>query len=170
MAPKRQGPDYGAWMETHGPILRRWLSSRIHMDDIEDVVQDIFLRIQTAQADEPVENVKSYLYTTARHVLANRFRDQAREGAFLRREWPEGGEIADLLSPERYAIAFEEYQRVISAIENLPPRARQAFELSRFEDLSYPAIAERMGIKMNSAKELVHRALVQIEQELENGR
>lgn len=170
MSLKHHGADYAEWVAAHGPILRRWLRGRVNSDDIDDVVQDIFVKVQAAQRLEPIANIRSYLFTTARHVLANRFRDQAREGAFMHHELPQRSEIADLLSPERYAIGFEEYQRVIIAIENLPPRARQAFELSRFEDLSYAAIADRLGIKLNSAKELVHRALVQIVKEFGNTR
>ena len=165
MALKPQNADYGEWMSLHGAVLRRWLSGRVNPADVEDVVQEIFLRVQSANKKEPITNIRAYLFTTARHVLANRFRDQAREGAFMRNEWPQRSEVADLLSPERYVIGFEEYQRVILAIENLPPRARQAFELSRFEGLSYAAIANRLDIKPDSAKELVHRALVKIVKE-----
>src|SRR3546814_6516737 len=71
------------------------------------------------------------------------------------------------ISPERITIAQEEYQRVIAAICNLPPRARQAFELNRFSELTYQAIAEHMGISKNSVKELIHRALVRIVEEME---
>ena len=76
-------------------------------------------------------------------------------------------EEADQLSPERIAIGQEEYRRVVAAIVNLPPRARQAFELHRFEHLTYQAIAQRMGITKDSVKELMHRALVRIAEEME---
>ena len=56
---------------------------------------------------------------------------------------------------------------VLAAIVNLPPRARQAFELHRFEHLTYQAIAQRMGITKDSVKELMHRALVRIAEEME---
>src|SRR3546814_6596577 len=94
----------------------------------------------------------SDLFTTAHNVLANRYREQATRTALLRGEVPEPD--ADTLSPERITIAQEEYQRVIAAICNLPPRARQAFELNRFSELTYQAIAEHMGISKNSVQEL----------------
>src|SRR3546814_897138 len=165
MKPIHREPAFGAWMETSGPVLHRYFTRPVPEDDIDDLVQDGFVRIQTAQADEPVENVESYLCTTAHNVLANRYREQATRTALLRGEVPEPD--ADTLSPERITIAQEEYQRVIAAICNLPPRARQAFELNRFSELTYQAIAEHMGISKNSVKELIHRALVRIVEEME---
>lgn len=167
MKPIHQEPDFGAWMESYGPILHRYFRRRVPQDDVDDLVQDVFVRIQTAQSDEPVENVESYLFTTAHNVLANRYREQATRAALLRGEVSDADADADTLSPERIAIAQEEYQRVITAICNLPPRAREAFELNRFSELTYQAIAERMGITKNSVKELIHRALVRIVEEME---
>ncbi|WP_298673106.1 RNA polymerase sigma factor [uncultured Sphingomonas sp.] len=157
-------------MKIYGPILRRYFLRRVPENDVDDLVQDVFLRIQSAQADEPVKNIESYLFTTAHNVLANRYRDQATRSALMRRELTESAEVIDLLTPERIVIGLEEYERVITAICDLPPRVRQAFELNRFEGLTYQAIANRMGIRMNSVKELIHRALGRIAKELETGR
>lgn len=170
MASKLAAPDFGAWMKIYAPILRRYFLRRAPRDDVDDLVQDVFLRIQSTQADEPVKNMEGYLFTTAHNVLANRYRDQAKRNAVMRREMTESAEVIDLLTPERIVIGLEEYERVITAICDLPPRVRQAFELNRFEGLTYQAIADRMGIKMDSAKELIHRALSRIAKELETGR
>lgn len=64
-------------------------------------------------------------------------------------------------------IGQQEYRRVLEAIQNLPPRAREAFQYHRFENLTYQAIAQRMGISKEAVKELMHRALVRIVEEME---
>ncbi|AJA08545.1 hypothetical protein SKP52_08130 [Sphingopyxis fribergensis] len=56
---------------------------------------------------------------------------------------------------------------MLEAIQKLPPRAREAFEYHRFENLTYQAIAQRMGISKEAVKELMHRALVRIVAEME---
>lgn len=169
MIAAHQGPDFGAWMEAYGPILRRYFRRRVRAEDVDDLVQDVFVRIQAAQSDAPVENVESYLFATAHNVLANRYRDQAARAALLHDEWIEDIDATDPLSPERIAIAQEEYQRVIAAICNLPPRTREAFQLHRFDNLTYLAIAKRMGITRDSVKDLMHRALVRLAEEMETG-
>src|SRR3546814_5676584 len=89
MKPIHREPDFGAWMETYGPVLHRYFRRRVPEDDVDDLVQAVFVRIQTAQSDEPVANVESYLFTTAHNVLADRYREQATRAALLR------GEVAD---------------------------------------------------------------------------
>lgn len=170
MTPEQQArPDYGAWMEVYHPILRRYFRRRVREEDVDDLVQEVFLRIQAARSHDPVENVEGYLFVTAHNVLANQYRDQAARSAVLHENWVEGADAADPLSPERIAIGLEEYRRVVTAISNLPPRTREAFQLSRFENLTYLAIASRMGISRDSVKDLMHRALVRIAEEMEAG-
>lgn len=120
--------------------------------------------------DNAIENVEGYLFTTAHNVLVSNYREQAARVTLLREDWGEGRDDADPLSPERIAIGREEYQRVLAAISDLPPRTREAFELHRFENLTYPAIAERMGISRESVKDLMHRALVRIAEDMESSR
>jgi RNA polymerase sigma-70 factor (ECF subfamily) len=167
MGVPRPDQDLETWMHAYGPGLRRYFRRRVNDGDVDDLVQDVFLRLQAAQFGTPVENVEGYLFATARNVLISRYRKQARSSAVLQAAWADGVEEADQLSPERIAIGQEEYRRVVAAIVNLPPRARQAFELHRFEHLTYQAIAQRMGITKDSVKELMHRALVRIAEEME---
>lgn len=162
-----QERDLGAWMQAYGPGLRRFFRRRVADADVDDLVQDVFPRLQAAQFSAPISNVERYLFTTARNVLISRYRMQTARSAQLHDEWVEHCETADQLSPERITIGRQEYQRVVTAIRNLPPRAREAFELHRFEHLTYQAIADRMGISRESVKELMHRALVRIAEEME---
>lgn len=169
MALPHPDPDLGSWMASYGPGLRRYFRRRAPEADADDLVQDVFLRLQSAQLQRPIDNIEGYLFTTAHNVLVSRYRRHAARSAMLHDQWVDGHDGADPLSPERIAIGQEEYRRVVTAIRNLPPRAREAFELHRFENLTYPAIAERMGITRDSVKELMHRALVRLTEEMEAG-
>lgn len=167
MALPRQDRNLADWMTAYGPGLRRFFRRRVGDADVDDLVQDVFLRLQAAEISAPIDNVERYLFTTARNVLISRHRAQTARAAMLHDEFEEGLEIADQLSPERIAIGQQEYLRVVDAILRLPPRAREAFELHRFENLTYQAIAQRMGISKESVKELMHRALVRLAETME---
>lgn len=160
----------GAWMTAYGPGLRRYFRRRVPDADVDDLVQDVFLRLQSAQLSASIKNIEGYLFATAHNVLVSQYREQSARAALLHDEWVEDRDAADPLSPERIAIGQEEYRRVVTAIRNLPPRTREAFELHRFENLTYQAIAQRMGIGRESVKDLMHRALVRIAEEMEAGR
>jgi RNA polymerase sigma-70 factor (ECF subfamily) len=169
MAERREDPDIGAWMTIYGPGLRRYFRRRIPEADVDDLVQDVFLRLQSAQTNA-IDNVEGYLFAIAHNVLISQYRAQAARVTTLHDDWREEHEGTDPLSPERIAIGQEEYRRVVMAICNLPPRTREAFELHRFENLTYQAIAGRMGISRDSVKDLMHRALVRIAESMEAGR
>src|SRR3546814_3680605 len=132
-----------AWVRAYGPGLRRYFRGRASEADVEDLVQDVFLRLQAAKFSAPIDNVEGYLFATARNVLIDAYRQRARSNAAAREKWAAEAPTSDPLSPERIAIGQDEYRRVVEAIVNLPPRAREAFELHRFEHLTYQAIAQR---------------------------
>ncbi|SBV33383.1 RNA polymerase, sigma-24 subunit, ECF subfamily [uncultured Sphingopyxis sp.] len=167
MAVPQQDRDLAAWMATYGPGLRRYFRRRVDDADVDDLVQEVFLRLQSAELSQPIDNVERYLFAAARNALISRHRRQKARATMLHEELEEGIEIAEQRSPERIVIGQQEYRRVLEAIQNLPPRAREAFQYHRFENLTYQAIAQRMGISKEAVKELMHRALVRIVEEME---
>lgn len=167
MAVPHQDRDLAAWMTAYGPGLRRYFRRRADDADVDDLVQEVFLRLQSAQLSVPIDNVERYLFTAARNALISRHRRQKARRTLLHDELEDGIEIAEQRSPERIVIGQQEYRRVLEAIQKLPPRAREAFQYHRFENLTYQAIAQRMGISKEAVKELMHRALVRIVAEME---
>jgi RNA polymerase sigma factor (sigma-70 family) len=158
--------DTAGVAEKYGSSLRTYFSRRASKDDAEDLVQEVFLKLQLSKSAKPVTNVEGYLFATARNVLIDYIRANKVSKSASHDVWSDTIGGADPLSPERIAIGQQEYQRVLQAIVNLPPRARQAFELHRFEHLTYQAIGDRMGINKDSVKDLMHRALLRIAEEL----
>jgi len=154
-------------MAQYGPGLRRFFSRRAGPDDAEDLVQEVFLRLQARAHGEPVENVEGYLFKIARNVLISRYRGERLHGWALHDPWGQDADGPDDLSPERILIAKQEYERLTVAILGLPPRARAAFLLHRFDHMTYQAIAQRMGIAKRSVKELMQRAIDRLSEEME---
>jgi RNA polymerase sigma factor (sigma-70 family) len=161
--------DLAAWMVDYGPGLRRFFSRRAGPNDADDLVQEVFLRLQARADGDPVENVEGYLFKVARNVLVSRYREQQVRGYGLQDLWDEtAADLPDDLSPERILIAKQEYERLIVAVLALPPRARTAFQFHRFENMTYQAIAKRMGISKVSVKELMQRAIDRLSEEMEH--
>jgi RNA polymerase sigma factor (sigma-70 family) len=146
------------WVVSHGARLRRYFARRAPADDVDDLVQDVFLRLQSARSRGPIRDMERYLFTVARHVLVNRQRWLTVRCSALHDRLEDVPEPASDLSPERIVSARQDYARAMAAVQDLPPRARAAFQLYRFEELSYAAIAERMAISRDSVKELLYRA------------
>lgn len=162
--------DLAGWMAEYGPGLRRFFSRRAGPNDAEDLVQEVFLRLQARADSGPVENVGGYLFKMARNVLVSRYREQHAFGGGNLEAWDEAFDGADELSPERILVGKQALERTMAAILGLPPRARAAFLFHRFDNMTYQTIAGRMGISKESVKELMQRAIDRLSEDLEHGR
>lgn len=155
--PMSGGGDLHAWVLQYGPALRRYFARRAGAADVDDLVQEVFLMMQSRGAASPIENVEGYLFTIANNVLGQRRR---------RATWPWGRQEdveaaagpADELSPERILIGRQDFDALAQALEGLPPRSALAFMLFRLERIPQEDIARRMGISPRAVRALVKRA------------
>lgn len=134
-------------VQPHEPHLRRWLGARFpSLGDLDDLVQESFLRVLRAHASGPIANARAFLFATARNLALNhlRHRHHAR---------PDGlGEIevtgvVDEGSDTPEAVARrQELELLQEALQSLPDRCRQVFTLRRIHGWSQREIALRLGI------------------------
>jgi RNA polymerase sigma-70 factor (ECF subfamily) len=116
-------------------------------DKAQDVVQESYARVLAAHADKPPAQPRALLYATARHLLIDQHRQQQR---YPQAPLDEACHAAAPASePERTVAAQQDLQQLLDTIAQLPPRCRQAFVLYKFDGLSTPDIARRMGISVN---------------------
>lgn len=150
--------DLRAWLLQYGPALKRYFLRRASPADADDLVQDVFLRLQARGETSDIDNVEGYLFRTAANVLARR--RQRVTWAWGAQEDPEAvAGMADELSPERILISRQMIDRIMRALDDLPPRSAEAFFLYRFEHLSQEAVARRMGISVKGVEALLKRAM-----------
>lgn len=156
-----------AWQAEYGSALHAFFVRKVGVEEAQDLVQEVFLCLHTRSVCEDVENVERYLFKVAHNVLTSRHRYRTVRGADHQVPLDAVQEPADELSPERIALGRAEYERLIEAVRNLPPRAQTAFLLHRFRQMTYKAIARHMGISRSAVKQLVLRAMSRIVEEME---
>lgn len=148
--------ELGAWIVQYGPALRSYFRRRVGAAEAEDMVQDVFLAM-SARHGEPVDNIEGYLFRIAANLITRRHgRESARPALEAMIEPPEG------FSPERILMSRQAANQVLEAIRALPPRTREAFIFHRFEEMTYPEIARRLGISVSAVKQLIARAIRQV--------
>lgn len=156
------------WLAQHGPALRRYFARRVGAENADDLVQEVFLRLQVSATDAEHGNVERLLFTVAKHVLINRHRTDVRRHAAFHDDFEEALDLPDDISPERILSAKQEYARALVAILELPPRMRTALMLHRFARLSMSTIAKRMGIKRATVQTLIERSVSRVARNLED--
>jgi RNA polymerase sigma-70 factor (ECF subfamily) len=151
--------------DQHRPDLLRFLIARTgDRAEAEDVVQELWLRAQSAPAG-PVGNGRAYLFRMAQNLVLDRLRERQRRAA-RDRDWsetthggaPAGEEVADARdTAEDALLAREEAERLAAAIQALPDGARRAFRLHKIDGLSHGEVAQRLGISRSGVEK--HMAL-----------
>lgn len=155
--PASGGDDLHVWVLQYGPALRRYFARRANAADVDDLVQDVFLLMQSRGDASEIENVEGYLFRTAANVLGQR-RRRATWAWGRQDEVDDASSPADELSPERILIGKENFEALVEALEELPARSALAFMLFRLERLPQEDIARRMGISVRAVRALVNRA------------
>jgi RNA polymerase sigma-70 factor (ECF subfamily) len=131
----------------HEPALRAWLQARFPvLTDIDDVVQESFVRLLRVQETGPLANPRAFLFVSARNFALNQLRA-------LRRERRDVSAEVDLVAdavgtfgiPE--SLAHEEDLRLlVEAIQGLPARCREIITLRRIYGLTQKEVAAHLGI------------------------
>lgn len=136
------------------PTLMHFLRSNWrNNDDIDDLRQDVYLRVCEAAQKEFPDQVKPFVLATARNLLIDRARRERVVPIEAIADLDTMGIAMDAPSPERTVIARDELRRLQAAIDDLPPRCREAIILGRVEGLTGREIAARMGISEMTASE-----------------
>ena len=144
------------------PLFLRLLVARLgNADEAEEVLQDLWLRLDSAAAG-PIADPTAYLYRMANNMAIDRRRRAARrldrDGAWSHSR-PGASEHPDA---ERIMIARDRLAQVEAILARLPDRVATAFRLYRFEELPQKVIAERMNISVSGVEKLLYRAYAKI--------
>lgn len=121
--------------------------------DVEDLRQDVYVRVCEAAQKKLPDQAKPFVLMTARNLLIDRVRREQIVPIEAVADL-EALEVAiDQPGPERNVIARQELRLIQDAVENLPPRCREAVILGRIEGLSGREIASRMNIAEGTVSE-----------------
>ncbi|MFA9392434.1 MAG: RNA polymerase sigma-70 factor [Prolixibacteraceae bacterium] len=127
----------------------------IDQDDAKGIVQELFIKLWERRKQLSVKSsLKSYLYQSVRNACINYLNHQKVEVKRQARiQLPTKIEFIDQI--ETSELEHEIYQ----IIESLPVQCKKIFILSRFEDLKYSEIGEKLGISPRTVEVQIGRAL-----------
>jgi RNA polymerase sigma-70 factor (ECF subfamily) len=131
--------------------------------DVDDVVQESYLRIWKARAREPIASTKAFLFKIARRVALDFVRKRRNSpvdpvGSFDGlRVIADGQGIAETISLE------EKVRLLAAAMSTRPPRCRRVVMLCKFEGKLRRETAEELGISKKTVDEQLSRGVSRIE-------
>ena len=133
----------------------RFLKSREYA---EDVFQDAFTVVwQSRRFINPDASFSSYLYTIMRNRILNQLRNAANEEILKESIL---SQALDYTEDTKRKVMLNDLKSLIShALQQLTPRQREIFEMSREAQLSHKEIADKLGISVNTVQEHISTSL-----------
>jgi RNA polymerase sigma-70 factor (ECF subfamily) len=151
-------------VDRHAPALARFAVSLGQRADVEEVVQDTFVRafgsIESFRADS---SLRTWLFTIERRLILDRRRSERRrrdDALIDENDAATGFDALDGL------VAEEAESRVRRAVERLSRLQREVFLLRVNEGLSYKEIAEVVGSTEGAARVHYHNAMRAVKESL----
>jgi RNA polymerase sigma-70 factor (ECF subfamily) len=159
---RREGREADEAFDT---IFRTWYAPLVRAAEAivreravaEELAQDVMLELWRRRASLDVDgSPQAYLFRSTRNRALNHVRHQqvARRGA-VHAATPEGREA----SAPSQVVSGEIDAAVRMAMDDLTPRCREVFELSRTHGLKYAEIAQTLGVSVKAVEAQMGKAL-----------
>lgn len=146
--------------------LRRFLRGRaaVPSADIEDVAQEVFLRLLRYDRADLVEHPQAYLYKMASNVAAE-WAIRSRNKNPHDSRWLSG--LATAEDPQRHLARDAAESEVRRAIVALGPKQCEMLKLYVFGGLGHAQIAQQLGVTKRSVKRILIKSYARLRQDLD---
>ena len=119
-------------------------------DQAEDVVQDVFVKLLMKGKAANIANLKSYIWKSVKNSSLKHV---------ARSKKMESIEQSNLVLVEEEETWDEERDlKLRKAMEKLPPKCKDVFELCVFDGHKYDSAADSLGISVNTVKTQMKKA------------
>ena len=151
--------------EWYKPLCRYANSILQCEDDAEDVVQKFFYKLWDKHQQISIHTaIEPYLYRSIHNECMNNIKQKKVNADYIL-------SVTDKLevnyeNTDKQLIINELEKNIQKAIEKLPPRCKEVFLLSRFNDMSYAEISKSLNITAGTVEIQIVKALRLLRKEL----
>jgi RNA polymerase sigma-70 factor (ECF subfamily) len=145
--------------KTHFKNLHMYACTILKDPDLaEDTVQNVFYKLwEKIEGLNFSSSVAAYLYTSVYHESLNCLKHQKIKITHRAHIVRQMNDRAD--SGPKKILLNELEKRLQTVINDLPEQCRTIFQLSRFEELRYREIGDRLGISVKTVENQMGKAL-----------
>ena len=153
---------FGHLYDRYARVVHGVLLARIPLGDVDDLVQDVFLRaLPRLHTIRQPERFGAWLIAIARNC-ANDYHRRKPEEVATNAEPEDGAEISGIAEHH----ADPEAATILAAIRSLPEAYRETLLLRLVEGMSGPEIAVRTGLTSGSVRVNLYRGMQQLRAKL----
>jgi RNA polymerase sigma factor (sigma-70 family) len=151
----------------HHSWLQGWLRKKLGCaHGAADIAQDTFLRLMASRDLLMLQEPRAFLTRTATRLLIDDARHKKIEALYLE-ELAAQLEQAHAPDPAKILEAVRALAYLVSVLETLPQKPREAFLMAQLEELGHDEIARRLSVSPRMVRKYLVQALVHCHDALE---
>ncbi len=153
-----------SWFEreilAHEEALVRYLR-RVwpNQDDVHDLRQEAYIRVYEAAGKSRPYAAKSFLFSSARHLMADRVRRSRIVSIEAVGDMDFLNVLVDEITPERQVAGRQELKRLAQAFDGLPPKCRRVLWMRKVEHMPQKEVAMLLGVDEKTVERHVTKGL-----------
>lgn len=141
--------------------LAKMLAQFVQPGDIEDIIQDTWVRVAQAELKKDIEHPKSFMYRTAKHLAIDHLKSAGnRLNSSLEEHDFEAMANSSIDSTFQDVEASEKFEYFCHALRKLPQSCRRVFILKKVYGFSQREIAVYMNITESAVEKHVAKGLL----------
>jgi RNA polymerase sigma-70 factor (ECF subfamily) len=158
----------------YGRLLARSIARLVKPHDVEDIVQETYVRVFQASKKKPIRSPQAFMLKTARNIaldrlsLADALNHVASPAQGSANAGNNGSEeifgldrLRDERTPDRVLEGEQEFVVFCRSIRELPRQCRRAFLLRKVYGLSQREVATRLGVTEGTVEKHIAKAMLE---------
>lgn len=132
----------------------------------QDILQDIYLKLESQGSNTEIKYPKAYLYRIANNLIIDHQRFQSKFVDNSSNEVTDENngdthtnEQINEISPEAQLAHQQSLDIVTNAINELPDKTRDVFKMQRLQQVDKADVASQLGISVNMVEKHLRRAV-----------
>lgn len=149
------------FFDVHYPVMVSFAMNYVSdQDQAEELVQDVFANVWSKAATLKLQaSPRAYLFSSTRYACLNFLKHKKVEQAYL--------EQSTFHQDQGDPVEYDELVgRLERALDKVPEKCREIFEMNRFQGKRYKEIAEELGLSLRTVENQMGKALKVLRQEL----
>lgn len=160
----RQSPVLSSFLR-HESFLKRFIARYLPQpEDVDEVVQESFLRAYAAEQRKPIDQPKSFLFQIARNEALDRLRRKTHQITDYIEDLGSLVVKSDELAADELLEQKQKMALFCEAVATLPVQCRKAFLLRKVYGLSHKEVADALGIAVSTVEKHQAAALLRCNQ------
>lgn len=147
------------------PQLENSLLRMLSLSDVEDVLQDTYLKIFLVLQQQSIDNIEAFTYRVARNIAIDKLRQYQRQET-THRQIEHDLQLVHSRAESDVSVQVHLQTELSLAIQSLPASCRQVFIARRIHGLSHKEIAELLSISVKTVENHLSKALKRLRQSL----